>query len=151
MRKILLAGLLTTGLLASAFDVHFYKDGGNEASTISNATKIVFSAEQTIVTDIAGTDQNITNSSFAYMGFTASSGIKVITENAEARITVDGNKLSVSSSQVSTIEVFSLSGNLAAKATNSNTCDISTLSRGTYIVRVNADGGISISKIFKQF
>lgn len=150
MKKFLLIGLLTAGLSSYGFDVHFYKDSGTETTTITNASKIIFSTAQTTVTDNTGADHNIANTTFSHIGFTASSGIDETGDYNKGLVTVDGKTLSISAERVSAIEIFSLSGNLAAKTIGSSTCDISTLARGTYLVRINADGRISVVKIFKQ-
>lgn len=151
MKRLLPIGFLAVVLSAHGFDIHFYKDGGAEASTITNASKIIFSSEHTIVTDNTGSDHSIANSIFSYIGFTESSGIKGIANAENIAVTVDGNTISISAPNVSSVEVFALSGNLVAKTVGTNTCDISAIAPGTYLVRANADGIISVSKIFKQF
>lgn len=150
MKKLLLTVLLAGSLSSSAFDVHLFKGDGSEGQTITDATKIVFGKDKTVITNNSGTDLEVANTTFAHMGFTASSAVSEITVSEKYTMTIGRDAITLDTENVESIEVFNLSGMLVAKTAKSCSCAIDILNAGTYIVRVTVDGNVIVKKFFKK-
>ncbi len=56
----------------------------------------------------------------------------------------------IASDAVSAVEIFSLSGGLVLRSTDSNSVDVSNLVQGTYLMRITADGIVYTQKLLKK-
>lgn len=152
MKRLFTLVMLGGYMSAVAFNVHLYKDGASEHyNSVANASKIEFSKENTVVSDDWGTVVSVDNKEFSFFKFSASSGVADVAVAGNPSLFFDGNKIIVDAEKVTSIEVLSINGGVVLKTTTgNNTCDISALSCGTYIVRAVADGKVIVNKFYKN-
>ena len=82
------------------------------------------------------------------------SGVEDVITDKNTSISIYPNPatdyINVSTDEVNEINVYSLTGAIVARSTNSTTVDVSHLSTGNYIVRIVTPNGVSTSKLIKK-
>jgi hypothetical protein len=157
MKKVITPLLMLLPVTAVwGFDTYFYREDSNRPVHVAkDVTTLEFRPSATVLTRSDFTTAEVDNTTFHHMLFRdkSTSGITGATA-PNARVEVRGDMLYVTSpSPVSSLQVSSASGMLVASVSSGAcdlTCDMSALAAGIYIVRVESDNTVSISKIIKK-
>ena len=157
MKKVITPLLMLLPVTAVwGFDTYFYREDSNRPVHVAkDVTTLEFRPSATVLTRSDFTTAEVDNTTFHHMLFRdkSTSGITGATAT-NARVEVRGDMLYVTSpSPVSSLQISSASGMLVASV-SSGACDLtydmSALAAGIYIVRVESDNTVSISKIIKK-
>lgn len=147
LRTLLATLLLTMGILSALADNYKYltitQDNSDTSINVTSIDKITFDESNMVIHLTDGNTQTLPLSNLQRMFFSNTSGIMSVTQS---RMHFSGGILQADITAGERIEIFDMRGQMVFSANKSGSFDLTTLTKGVYIVKLGSETRKVINK-----